>query len=119
VVEAQELLQQLEALRSVVAEPHRRRRQPSASHPGGRGVDVGLARRAADERDRGEVAFARRLAAFPAMAAAVDTGRLSVAGAAGSLPALVKARPHLDRPDGLIDGQPGEQTLAAVSSTAS
>ena len=27
---------------------------------------------------------------------------------------LVKLRPHLDAPDGLIDGQPAQQVLAAV-----
>ena len=63
---------------------------------------------------RTELAFARRLAAFPTVAAAVDTGALSVAVAARVCTALVKARPHLDRPDGLIDGQPAGPTLDAV-----
>ena len=63
---------------------------------------------------RTELALARRLAAFPAVAAAVDTGQLSVAVAARIAAALVKARRHLDRPDGLVDGQPAEPTIAAV-----
>jgi hypothetical protein len=37
-----------------------------------------------------------------------------VAGAGRVAAALVKARPHLDRPDRLVDGQPGEETIAAV-----
>ena len=63
---------------------------------------------------RTELAFARRLAAFPTVAAAVDAGALSVAVAARVCAALVKLRPHLDRPDGLIDGQPAEPTVQAV-----
>ena len=63
---------------------------------------------------RTEVALARRLAAFPAVSAAVDDGSLSVAVAARVAAALVKARPHVDRPDGLIDGQPAEPTIRAV-----
>jgi hypothetical protein len=63
---------------------------------------------------RTEVALARRLAAFPTVAAAVDDGSLSVAVAARVAAALVKARPHVDRPDGLVDGQPAEATIAAV-----
>jgi hypothetical protein len=63
---------------------------------------------------RSEVALARRLTAFPTVAAAVDTGTLSVAVAARVAAALVTLRPHLDRPDGLIDGQPAEPTLHAV-----
>ena len=63
---------------------------------------------------RTEVALARRLAAFPAVAAAVDDGSLAVAVAARVAAALVKLRPHLDRPDGRIDGQPAEPTMHAV-----
>ena len=63
---------------------------------------------------RSEVALARRLSAFPAVAAAVDAGDLSVAVAARVIAALVKVRPHVDRPDGLIDGQPAEPTVRAV-----
>ncbi len=63
---------------------------------------------------RTEVALARRLAAFPAVAAAVDAGDLSVAVAARVIAALVKVRPHVDRPDGLVDGQPAEPTVRAV-----
>jgi len=63
---------------------------------------------------RTEVGLARRLAAFPAVVAAVDAGELSVAVAARVIAALVRIRPHVDRPDGLIDGQPAEPTIRAV-----
>ena len=63
---------------------------------------------------RTELAFARRLSAFPTVAAAVDAGTLSVAVAARVIAALVKLRPHVDRPAGLIDGQPAEPVLHAV-----
>ena len=63
---------------------------------------------------RTEVALARRLTSFPELAAAVDDGHLCVAVAAKVAAALVKVRPHVDRPDGLIDGQPAEPTVQAV-----
>lgn len=114
VAEAEVLLEQLEVLRSVVLTRIA-------------DVDVRTLHTLADAAStsswldaqqtsltRGEVAFARRLAAFPVLAAAVEDGVLSVAGAGRVAAALVKARPHLDRPDGLVDGQPGEATIAAV-----
>ena len=114
VAEAEVLLQQLEVLRSVVlariADVDTRTLHTTAGAPS---TSTWLDAQQTS-LTRGEVAFARRLAAFPALAAAVETGRLSVAGAGRVAAALVKARPHLDRPDGLIDGQPGEQTITAV-----
>ena len=114
VAEAQVLLQQLEALRSVVltriADVDTRQLHALADAPS----TAGWLDAQQTSLSRGEVAFARRLAAFPAVAAAVDSGRLSVTGAGRVAAALVKARPHLDRPDGRIDGQPGEQTITAV-----
>ena len=62
----------------------------------------------------GEVALARRLSVLPCVDAAVRSGRLAVAAAALVATALVKAKRHLDRPDGLIDGQDGQQVLQAV-----
>ena len=114
VIEAQVLLQQLEVLRSVVltriADVDTRTLHALADAPSTSSwLDAQQT-----SLTRGEVAFARRLAAFPALTAAVEDGTLSVAGARRVAAALVKARPHLDRPDGLVDGQPGEQTLAAV-----
>jgi hypothetical protein len=114
VAEAQVLLQQLEVLRSVVltriADVDLRSLHTVADAPSTSSwLDAQHT-----SLTRGEVAFARRLAAFPALAAAVEAGRLSVTGAGRVAAALVKARPHLDRPDGLVDGQPGEQTITAV-----
>jgi hypothetical protein len=63
---------------------------------------------------RGEIALARRLVGFPCLVQAVREGSLSVAVAERVGKALGKLRPHLDRPDGLIDGQDGEQAVTAV-----
>ena len=114
VAEAEVLLEQLEVLRSVVltriADVDLRTLHSLADAPS----TASWLDAQQTSVTRTEVALARRLAAFPAVAAAVDAGELSVAGAARVAAALVKARPHLDRPDGLVDGQPGEETIAAV-----
>ena len=62
----------------------------------------------------GELALAKRLSGMPCLASAVESGLLSVAVAAKLAGALVKAKRHLDRPDGRIDGQDGEAVLTAV-----
>ncbi|MCW2715097.1 MAG: hypothetical protein JWN88_2144 [Frankiales bacterium] len=64
--------------------------------------------------DRGEVALARRLDGLPGVAAALGAGTVSVECGRRVAAALTRLRRHLDRPDGLIDGQPGQQTVAAV-----
>jgi hypothetical protein len=64
--------------------------------------------------DRGQVALARRLGSFPLLDAAVRGRRLSVAAAEQVGKALAKLRRHVDRPDGLIDGQPADQLLIGV-----
>lgn len=64
--------------------------------------------------DRGDVALARRLAGLPRLDAAVRDGRLSVAVAERVGKALARLRRHVDRPDGLIDGQPAEQVLVGA-----
>lgn len=63
---------------------------------------------------RGEVALARRMSALPTLEAAVRDGELAVAGAEQIGKALAKLRRHVDRPDGRIDGQDGEQALVGV-----
>ena len=63
--------------------------------------------------DRGDVALARRLDRFPELSQQVLDGLpLDAAQRIGA--ALVKLRPHVDRPDGLIDGQPAEPVLHSV-----
>ena len=64
--------------------------------------------------DRGQVALARKLRALPATAEQITAGRLSLA--AGQLigTALAKVRPHLDRPDGQLDGHPQQHALRNV-----
>jgi len=64
--------------------------------------------------DRTEVALARRLSSFPLISQALRTGGLATSVAARLAAALVKLRRHLNRPDGLIDGQDGELVLAAT-----
>lgn len=65
--------------------------------------------------DRGEVALAKRLADLPRLQAAVRDGRRCVAVAERVGKALAKLRPHLDRPDGLIDGQPATSSCAPTA----
>ena len=64
--------------------------------------------------DRSEVALARRLSSLPLVAAGLTEQTLSVESARRVAAALTKLRRNLDRPDGLIDGQPADQTVAAV-----
>lgn len=64
--------------------------------------------------DRGQVALARKVSRMPAVAAEVLAGRLTVGQALQIGRSLDGVRPHLDRPDGLIDGQDGEQVLLGV-----
>ncbi len=64
--------------------------------------------------DRTTVAVARRLRAHPEVAAAVLSGRIGLGAATSVQAALARVRPHLDRPDGLLDGHPAEDALAAV-----
>lgn len=64
--------------------------------------------------DRREVTLARRLPGSPQVAGALLAGRLGSPAATRVTGAVAKARPHLDRPDGLVDGQPGEAALTAV-----
>ena len=60
------------------------------------------------------VMLARRLARLPAVQSALADGALSVELAQRLGRALTRLRPVVDRPDGLIDGQDGEQALAGV-----
>lgn len=58
-----------------------------------------------------EVSLARRLRSVPQVEAELLAGRLSSKAGTQVATAVGKARPFLDRPDGLIDGQPGEDAL--------
>lgn len=64
--------------------------------------------------DRGQVTLARRLRDVPLVAAEVAAGRLGLRGAQDIASALAATRPHLDRPDGRLDGQDQESVLQAV-----
>lgn len=61
-----------------------------------------------------QVLLSRRLASLPLLAEELATGRLSAAVCQRVQVALSRLRPHVDRPDGLIDGQDAEQALAGV-----
>ncbi|MGI8535821.1 MAG: DUF222 domain-containing protein [Mycobacteriales bacterium] len=60
------------------------------------------------------VMLARRLSRLPALQTALADGAFSVTVAQRLSKALAKLRPVVDRPDGLIDGQDGEQALDGV-----
>ncbi len=70
--------------------------------------------RTQDGQAPASVATARRLVQHPALGQALTDGRLCARAAARVGQALAALRPHLDHPDGLIDGQDGQQALAAV-----
>lgn len=63
---------------------------------------------------RSEVALARKLDRFPLLAEQLTAGGLALSGGVLISRALTSLRPHVDRPDALIDGQPGDQVLPAV-----
>jgi hypothetical protein len=64
--------------------------------------------------DASTVTLARRLNRLPAVEQAVRSGSLSTRAAELLGTALSRLRPLVDRPDGLIDGQPGEDAVTAV-----
>ena len=64
--------------------------------------------------DAADAVLAARLREFPRLQAGVLDGTVPLAGARKVLVALRKVGPHVDRLDGLIDGQPGDQVLTAV-----
>src|SRR5439155_808858 len=80
---------------------------------GFRGTGAWLASVAPDA-DAGDPTLAGRLVALPHLRAALTGGVLSVTAGRKVAGALVKVRPHLDRTDGLIDGQPAEPVITAV-----
>jgi hypothetical protein len=63
---------------------------------------------------RSDVALARRLDRFPLLSARLAAGGLSLHGGVLISRTLGSLRPHVDRPDGHIDGQPAEEVLPAV-----
>lgn len=111
--DATALVQQLERLRSIVltrvADVDARTLHTLAD-----AVDRHVAVLPADEPDpqRGGARSAPRR--LPGRRRRRRRRELSVAGAARVVAALVRVRPHVDRPDGLVDGQPAEPTVQAV-----
>ena len=62
----------------------------------------------------GELKVARRLAAFPAVGSALLDGTLTLAATQRLQAALGLVRPHLDAPDGLLDGADAEAAVSNV-----
>ena len=64
--------------------------------------------------DRIHLALARKLRRLPAVSGALRDETITIAGAVRVGQAIDRLRPHLDRTDATIDGQPSEQVLPAV-----
>jgi len=64
--------------------------------------------------DRSQVALARKLQGMPQVAARIADGEISLDGGVLVGKALSRVRRFVDRPDGLIDGQPAEEVLGGV-----
>ena len=64
--------------------------------------------------DSSTITLARRLTRLPGLQDAVRAGSLSAGAAAKVAAALDRLRRCVDRPDGLVDGQPGEAAVTAV-----
>jgi hypothetical protein len=64
--------------------------------------------------DAADAALASQLRDFGQLRAAVDAGSVCLSGARKVALALRKVAPHVDRPDGVIDGQPGDEVVTAV-----
>ena len=64
--------------------------------------------------DASDATLASTLRGLPVLAAAVQDGLLPLASAKRVAGALRQVGPHLDRGDGRIDGQPGDEVLTAV-----
>jgi hypothetical protein len=72
------------------------------------------ARKRFDDVPRDDIATAGQLAGFPVLAAAVRGERVTVEASRLVAKALKQLRRHVDRPDGLIDGQPATEVIPAV-----
>jgi hypothetical protein len=64
--------------------------------------------------DADDARLAAQLRHHPVLQTAVEQRLVPLASARKVTRALAKVGPHLDRPDGRIDGQPGEEVLPAV-----
>jgi hypothetical protein len=73
-------------------------------------------KRTAPDAHSSDLTLARRLGEARYLAAALDAGVVSLQGADLVQKSLGTLRRYLDRPDGLIDGQPGEPLVEATLS---
>ena len=66
------------------------------------------------ETHKPDLTLADTLSRYPILRSRVLTGKLSFEAARKVQRTLHKTRPHLDRPDGLIEGQPAAPVLSAI-----
>ena len=72
------------------------------------------ARKRFDDVPREDIAIAGQLGGFPVLREAVGSRDVSVEASRLVAKALKQLRRHVDRPDGLIDGQPSSEVIPAV-----
>lgn len=68
----------------------------------------------APDADRRDSTLANRLDELPALKAALAERRVSVSAAQLVAKSMTKVGRYLDRPDGLIDGQPGDEVVEGI-----
>jgi len=71
-------------------------------------------RNAQPDADSSDAGLSRRLQGYQRLSTAVEGGELSLVAARKVVLALGRCRLHVDQLDARIDGQPGEQVIAAV-----
>jgi hypothetical protein len=71
-------------------------------------------RTVAPDADTTDQRLARRLPSLTCLRNALRAGQVSITAGRKVSGAMHKVRPYLDRPDGLIDGLPGEEVVAAM-----
>jgi hypothetical protein len=71
-------------------------------------------RTVAPDADTADRTLARRLPSLPCLRDALRTSRVSITAGRKVSTAMQKVRHYLDCPDGLVDGLPGEEVVAAI-----
>ena len=66
------------------------------------------------DTERGDLLLGRRLGRYRVLAQQVEQGAITVGAAKKVALALATLSRHVDRPDGLVDGQPGFEVIPAV-----
>jgi hypothetical protein len=98
------------AMLPALQDAHARRLHVTAGHPT---LGTWRARRMTD-LPREDLTLGGRLRRLPVLDRAVQDQVVGLDAARRTASALLSLAPHVDKPDGLIDGQPGEEVIAAV-----